>query len=303
MPRSNHKQRMLRKIDHLIARILKNQPSQRLLRLCTTLRVYQQTIEEQRYYKRPAYRKDLPPSSIYSTCAEFYLINEAQHSHAFRITTAEMSRLDEMFGGDEVFRSVGTKPQAPSLYQLGLLVFRLAHGHDTATIARTFGISRGTVNQWTSRSLYAMCKRLKEVIRWPEPEERPRIKQHILDVHTIPHCLGFIDGIHINLDRAPAIGPASGSFHSRKERYGFNVLAAVDHRKRFTFLHWGFSARSSDMRLQQSMGPHLRPREYFDPGEFLLADSGFTCTTTIVPMYKRNQGELLLCHGRRTTIS
>jgi len=43
----------------------------------------------------------------------------------------------------------------------------------------------------------------------------------------IPPCIGIIDGFHVNLATAPARDDA-GAFHSRKERYGYNVLGVVD---------------------------------------------------------------------------
>ncbi|EIW65470.1 hypothetical protein TREMEDRAFT_66536 [Tremella mesenterica DSM 1558] len=46
------------------------------------------------------------------------------------------------------------------------------------------------------------------------------------------------------------------------------------------------------MRLQASMRLQVSPVEFFQDGEYLLADSGFQCTTVIIPMYKCASGEL-----------
>ncbi len=94
---------------------------------------------------------------------------------------------------------------------------------------------------------------LPDVIWWPSTEERKRISDWILLEHGIPQIVGFVDGCHINMDRAPYRGVKAGAFHSRKERYRFNVVAAVDHAKRFTYMHSGSSARSSDMRIQRAV--------------------------------------------------
>jgi len=51
----------------------------------------------------------------------------------------------------------------------------------------------------------------------------------------IPHCIGIIDGFHVTLETAPARDDA-GAFHSRKERYGYNVLGVIDDTKRFRYL-------------------------------------------------------------------
>ena len=156
----------------------------------------------------------------------------------------------------------------------------------------------GTVQYWTDRCIQAIGCHLQTYVHWPTLDERYNLKAHIKSIHGIPHCLGFIDGCHINLERAPTRpGKTAGAFHSRKERYGFNVVAAVDDKKRFIYLHWGFSAASSDQRVQRSMVPQTHPERFFDNGEWLLADAGFTCSPNIIPMYKRGRGKSHL-HGR-----
>jgi hypothetical protein len=106
--------------------------------------------------------------------------------------------------------------------------------------------------------------------------------------------VGFIDGSHINLERAPGRGDAAGEFHSRHERFDINVVAVCDHSRRFTYIHWGYTARSSDMWIQANMRLQMEPYDFFGPDEFLLGAPGFKCTENIVPLYKRNVGEATL---------
>lgn len=114
------------------------------------------------------------------------------------------------------------------------------------------------------------------------------MKMRIETNHHIPHVIGFIDGTHINLEKAPSKGPAlSGSYHSRKERYGLLIVAVCDDLKRFRFIQWGFSAASSDQQAQRRMRPSTHPELFYDDGEVILADSGFTATANIVPMYRK----------------
>lgn len=136
---------------------------------------------------------------------------------------------------------------------------------------------------------------MKQIIHWPTLDERDELKRRIKSIHGLPDCLGYIDGSHINLEHAPT-RPAktAGSFHSRKERYGFNLVAVVDDHKRFRYIHWGFSASSSDQRVQRNMRLHTDPFDFFDGGEWVLGDSGFTCTRNIIPMFKRVRGEAQL---------
>jgi hypothetical protein len=149
----------------------------------------------------------------------------------------------------------------------------------------------GTVELWTDNSIKAIIQTLPDEIRWPNRVEKEDIKRRIKSQFGIPHCLGFIDGTHINLERRPSRGRPSGSWHSRKERYGMNIMAVVDDNKRFRYIHWGFSAAASDMRIQRNMRLETNFYEYFEGEEHILGDSGFNLTPYIIPMYKRVQGQ------------
>jgi len=109
----------------------------------------------------------------------------------------------------------------------------------------------------------------------------------------IPHCIGIIDGFHVNLATAEARDDA-GAFHSRKERYGYNVLGVVDDTTRFRYLHYGYPASSSDMRVQRAAEPLNHPDEHFSRNEYLLADSGFTASEQMVPMFRKTAGNTIM---------
>ena len=113
--------------------------------------------------------------------------------------------------------------------------------------------------------------------------------------HGLPGCIGFIDGAHINLHQAPAKPEkAAAGFFSRKHRYGMLLLAACDHRKRFIYVHHGYSSGASDIRAQHATRLHTDHQDFFSAGEYLLGDSGFTPSDNIIPMFKkdRNVAEL-----------
>lgn len=149
----------------------------------------------------------------------------------------------------------------------------------------------GTVEKWCDCAVRAIARDLTNVVTWPNSSRKQAIKSRIKAQFGIPSCIGFIDGTHINLSNRPHRGPSSGSFHSRKERYGFNLMAIVDDKKRFTMIHWGFSAASSDLRIQRTLPLETDPQDYFEGREHLLADAGFFPSNHILPMYKRAQGE------------
>lgn len=123
------------------------------------------------------------------------------------------------------------------------------------------------------------------------------MKREIFTTFGIPHCIGFVDGVHIVLDRSPSlVKEAAAGYFNRKGLYALLVLAACDNDKRFTFVHYGSPGASSDTRAQQSSALHLYPEQYFDEDEYLLGDSGFVCTHNVIAMYKKERGGILMRH-------
>lgn len=142
MPKTTLRQTYLRKIAlkaRRHCRLVACAAGRRYLR---TLRAIKQSILSRRFYKRPAYGPGMKTKRVHPRCDHlFFQQSEAKHKHDFRISTTEMDRLVAFFEGSVEFQSTGKKPQASPRYQLGVLVYRLAHGHDIRTIANHFGIS------------------------------------------------------------------------------------------------------------------------------------------------------------------
>lgn len=51
--------------------------------------------------------------------------------------------------------------------------------------------------------------------------------------------------------------------HSYKERYGYKMIAAVDHLKRFRYVLFGFSAAASDQMTQDLSDLHRNTELFF----------------------------------------
>jgi len=153
------------------------------------------------------------------------------------------------------------------------------------------------VEAYTDRTLKAMLRRMNRHIFWPGALARQSISEYFEHHYGIPDCVGLIDGYHVNLAAAPS-RPDAGAFHSRKERYGFNVGGIVDNFKRIRYLHVGYPASASDMRVQRAIQPLNDPHDHFTDDQYLLGDSGFAAAHHLVPMFKKTAGNALL-RGRR----
>ncbi|KAJ1552819.1 hypothetical protein HK096_010313, partial [Nowakowskiella sp. JEL0078] len=65
-------------------------------------------------------------------------------------------------------------------------------------MARTAGISVGTMILYTNRVIKALLILEKEFIQWPDPVERQNIACRIKATFGFPNCIGIVDGTHIN---------------------------------------------------------------------------------------------------------
>lgn len=152
--------------------------------------------------------------------------------------------------------------------------------------------SVGTVQHSTNKSIKAITRQLDSYVVWPDHRERNLIQKSIKSLYSLPKCIGFVEGCCINFEHAPTCpSKTAGSFHSCKECYGLNIVCVVDNKKLIWFLHWGYSASSGNQRVQRAMLIHTNPQDFFNNGQYILADSGFTCTKNIIPMFKRVRGQ------------
>jgi len=197
----------------------------------------------------------------------------------FRRSQHEFLRLVQRFGHDINSQAQSKRKQTIAKDQLALFIYRLARGHEVRAVSRLFRRLRfvflplcallilevaGTVERWTDNCIQAIIRRLSSHVCWPMVNERYDLKRPIKSRHALPNCVGFIDGSHVNLEHTPTRPTkTAGSFHSRKERYGFNIVAGVEDMKRICYLRWGFSASASDKRVQRSMRLHTDPDNYF----------------------------------------
>jgi hypothetical protein len=143
-----------------------------------------------------------------------------------------------------------------------------------------------------TRSAAAIAALAPQVLAWPTEERKAAIKAAIKEQHGMPHCVGFLDGVHIVLDRAPALPKVlQARFFSRKGSYSLMLIAACDETKRFTFAHVGYNGAASDMRAQTESLLTTDPESLFSEGEYLLCDAGFYCTDYVLPLFKKPRKE------------
>nr|ODN90083.1 hypothetical protein L203_02003 [Cryptococcus depauperatus CBS 7841] len=178
------------------------------------------------------------------------------------MSRTEFNDMVDRFGGDIAFLGTGREKPATPKYRLALAIHRLAHGHEVKSIAALFGMSAETVEKWTDNSLIAVIRMLVEYVGWPSELDKDTIKRTHLSLYGNPDCLGLL------------MEPISTLIKLPQE-----------------YVHWGFSAASSDQRVQRSMQLQTHTHMYFDGLGHIMGDAGFTCTPHIIPMYRRLRNE------------
>lgn len=144
----------------------------------------------------------------------------------------------------------------------------------------------GSVVNFTNRFICAVITQLGgRYLSWPNEQEKSQIKHEIEEKYGFPGCIGFIDGSLFPLAFAPNWCPEE--FYSRKSFYATTGMIVCDHKKRITHLFTGYVGSAHDMRVFDGSQLANNPEKYFSSEDYLLADSAYTASTTIVPVYRK----------------
>jgi len=125
----------------------------------------------------------------------------------------------------------------------------------------------------------------KNVVFWPEEDERKEISRRIESETGFPFCVGFVDGSLIALDSKPTWN--GEDFYTRKSNYCISAMFVCDDRKLIRHCYTGWAGSSHDARVYANSPLARSPRTFFSGNEYLLADSAYAPSREIVPAYKK----------------
>jgi hypothetical protein len=107
-----------------------------------------------------------------------------------------------------VFRNASKNKQYYPWIQLMVVFSRLGCDGNGASIgrnARSFGVSYGTVCQFTVRVFSAVLSLLESEIKWPNATEREETSRRFRDNYGLPGAVGIVDGTPVVLMQRPHI--------------------------------------------------------------------------------------------------
>lgn len=146
-------------------------------------------------------------------------------------------------------------------------------------------LTEGSVEAYTDRAIVAIMSLEKDFVAWPDVAERQLISRRIKRISRFPSCVGFIDGTLFPLEEKPS--KDGEDYYSRKGRYGLAGLVVCDDQKRIRHIFTGWPGCAHDARVFENSFLALRPQDFFTGGQYLLADSGYTPSSTIIPCFKK----------------
>jgi transposase len=215
------------------------------------------------------------------------ILTEERFKSEIRISRNGFQEILRNIKNHPVFTNNAFNKQLSIYDQLSITLYRFGrygNGASTRDIASHFGLGEGTLNLCTNRVIEAIIDLAPRYLQWYSPSEKENTKQQIKLAKDFQHCLGFLDGTTIILDFKPGID--SEAYYNRKSRYGLNTQVVCDWSGRIRFLFVGYPASVHDSRCIGYSNLTTNPHQYFDDMEYILADSAYTLSNTIITPFK-----------------
>ncbi|POW06436.1 hypothetical protein PSTT_08985 [Puccinia striiformis] len=194
--------------------------------------------------------------------------------------------LEKIVGNPVFHRGGGRWAQLPIAHQLALTLERLGSNGNGASVgrfSRNLQVGRGTVIKVSRQVIAALVSLGRMYVQWPNRERRAEISE-VLRMEGFERCVGFVDGTTIPLFQRP--GFDGETFFDCKKRYSLNAQIVCDCDKYITSFLTGWPGSCGDSKVYKRMQLHVNSSEYFDEGQYLLADSAYELTNTVIPSYK-----------------
>lgn len=216
---------------------------------------------------------------------------DARFRQELRMSPPAFGALVDLIAPHPVFTSKSNNHQASVEEQLALFLAKLGrygNGASVGILARTFGVSEGSVSNYCKRCIVAILALEKATVVWPTAIDRKRIAGRVGQRFGFPGCVGFVDGTLFPVYSKPSIN--GEDYYTRKGFYGMAGMVVCDDQRRILHIDLGWPGSVHDARVWGNSSFKRNPAKYFTRGEYLLADSGYPTSDYIVSAYKRVRG-------------
>ncbi|PLW48657.1 hypothetical protein PCASD_03429 [Puccinia coronata f. sp. avenae] len=217
---------------------------------------------------------------------KLFNMSDSEFRQAARTSKEGFMHVLDKIVGHEVFHRGGRRPQLPIPHQLALTLERLGSNGNGASIgrfSRNLTVGRGTVVKVLRWVVEALISLGQTYVQWPNKDRCTEISD-VMRKEGFPGCVGFVDGTTIPMFQRP--GFDGEVFFDRKKRYSLNAQIVCDCDKYITMFSTGWPGSTGNSKSYKRMQLHLDPTQFFDEGQYLLADSAYKSSHTVIPGYK-----------------
>lgn len=216
-------------------------------------------------------------------------LNDTEFLSHFRVSRDAFSSLLALIKDDDVFQPAAHRTfRGPAeLHLMVLLKFLGIYGNENTApkLALFLGIGKGSVANYTDRTMRALLKIRSSVITWPDQDERQEISSRIKDKYEFVNCVGMVDGTLLPLEFKPAQN--GEDYFCRKGSYAINALLTCNNVARIRDFVVGWPGSVHNNRVWSNCRLKLKPSKYFIQNQYVLGDSAFQASTHMVPAYKK----------------
>ena len=224
-------------------------------------------------------------------------LTEDEFLEKHRMRRDSFQRLLCLVQGHTVFSLPSEKgrKQRPVAHQLMVLMNCLGCAGSGANDPRqrqTFGIGRGTAQLHRRRCIEAIRSLKKDVVHWPDVEERDEIAKRNTTNCMTPNCTAIADGTSLPLQKEPQSLDAPD--HSgRKHQHSLTMMVVNDDNKKMRCFHAGFPGSAHDNRVCAATPLFSNAADCFGNNCHLIGDSAFENSSSVVASFKAPRGHSL----------
>ncbi len=166
------------------------------------------------------------------------------------------------------------------------------NGSSSINYKQGLGIAKGTILKYLRRSVDAVLSLFSEAVFWPNKVACQEISSRIWQTHHFPKWFGAIDGTQLGLAFIPELD--GDEYWTCKQSYAVATTLVCDDHKKSCYINVGWAGSVHDQRVFQNSVLCKNPGAYFSDREYLLGDSAYTPSPTMVPAFKRFGGKVAL---------
>eukprot|EP00978_Attheya_sp_CCMP212_P013581 scaffold34094_cov42-Attheya_sp.AAC.3 len=263
-------------------------------------------VSGRRYLWRNKYRRGKSEAifhrdlNINQTEEQLPWLNDDEFLEKYRMHRSSFWELVDRIKDHSIFQKKAKqkKMQAPVAHQLLVLLHYLGtsgSGASNPRIRNVFWIGRGTAQLYRNRCVIALRSLRDQTIYWPDDNEKKVIARRIYNKYGWPNCIAIADGTLFPLTFEPKSVDAP-DYSGRKFAYSLTVMIVNDDQKRIRYYLAGFPGSAHDNRVYKATKLARSSQQFFGTKYYLVGDSAFETSMTVVPAFKCPRGHTLDDH-------